>query len=166
MSPDEAAVRGEVAGGPFRLGEAGGRWSAPSLVWPHLTVDVAAPARPGGPSVYAVRLDLAGYPQHAPLAVFWDRLADARLPADRWPAGTAESRTQAVFRPDWAASNHGFYAAFDRSAITTHPDWAVVHAAEAWTPDRTLTDYLDFVYDLLASPDYSGPRLPWPPDLL
>lgn len=166
MRPDEAALRQHLTGGPFLLGMAEGRWREPEFAWPHLTLEVAAPARPGGPAFYTVRFDLSGYPQQAPLATFWDPTTGAVLADDRWPTGTPNSRPPAVFRPDWARGHGGFYAAFDRSAITTHPDWRTLHAAEAWTPQRTLTDYLEFIHGLLASPDHTGPRSPWPPALL
>lgn len=166
VRPDEAAARDDLAGGPFRLGLALGRWQNARLQWPHLTIDVAAASRPGAPGFYTLRIDLSGYPTQAPLGEFWDPVADVKLPAERWPLGAPGSRPEAILRPDWAAGHHGLYAAFDRSGISTHPDWRQQHPSEAWTSQHTLTDYLESVHDLLASPDYTGTRSPQTPPLL
>ena len=166
VRPDEADAREAVAGGPFRLGLALGRWRDVRLDWPHLIVDIAAAPRPDAPDVYTLRVDLSGYPAQAPLGEFWDPVANAKLPANQWPSGAPGSRPEAILRPDWAAGHHGLYAAFDRSGISTHPDWRQQHPSEAWTPQRTLTDYLESVHDLLASPDYAGTRRPQPSALL
>lgn len=156
--PDESAVREHLAGGPFRLGLAHGRWRNPRLVWPHLTVEVAAADRPGGPPFYTLRVELNGYPAMAPLGEFWAPDDDTKLAPERWPGGTPNSRVVALLRPDWAKGHHGLYAAFDRSGLTHHPEWRQTHSTEAWTPRHTLSDYLEHVHDLLASPDYTGPR--------
>lgn len=166
MRPDEAAAREHLAGGAFRLGLTLSRWREPRLEWPHLLVNVAAAERPGAPAWYPFRLELSNYPAQAPLGEFWDRAADTKLAPDRWPTGTPDSRPAAILRPDWALNQHGLYAAFDRSGISTHPDWHQNHPAEAWAAHHTLTDYLEYVHDLLASPDYTGSCLPWSLDLL
>ena len=155
VGPDERVLRAHVQAGPFQSGADRGRWRLLSISWPYAVIAVAAAPRPGAPDEYALRFDLAGYPQSAPTARPWDTDQDAPLPPARWPHG--RSRVPQVFRPDWQGGS-ALYLPCDRVSFQGHDAWQQQHPDLLWKPTHDITHYLGIVHELLISSDYSGVR--------
>ncbi len=155
MTPDERVFRDHLVGGPFRSGEVRGKWRLIAISWPHTVIGVRATARTDGPDEYALRFDLTNYPVDAPTAEPWDAEHDVRLPASAWPGGC--SRVSQAFRPDWM-QGQCLYIPCDRRSIAGHDIWATQHPNLSWKPTSDITLYLEAVYELLNSSDYTGPR--------
>ena len=113
---------------------------------------MSAAERPGSPSEYGLRVDLAGYPQEAPTATPWDLELNVVLAPERRPKG---SRVGHVFRTDWE-DGEALYAPWDRKGLSEHSEWAQDHPADAWHPEREIAFFLGRVHELLNTDDYAG----------
>lgn len=159
VAPDEAALRADLESTTFLAGVAEGRWAmhGPSgIEFPHIVIWVSAAARPGGPTCFWLRMNLAGYRPHAPTAMLWDPETRAQLELAKYPKGGGD--VGKVFRTDWPSEGGGtaLYHPMDRRPLSDHADWKTVYAGQAWTARRTVVDYLEMVYGLLNSPNYRG----------
>ena len=152
---DERVFRAHVRAGPFQSGVDRGRWRLISIGWPYAIIGLSAAPRPGAPDEYALRFNLAGYPQSAPTARPWDVEQDAPLPTARWPHG--RSRVPQAFRPDWQGGS-ALYLPCDRVSFQGHDAWRSQHPHMLWKPTGDITQYLQIIYELLTSSDYSGIR--------
>jgi hypothetical protein len=154
VAPDERAARAHLAGGAFRAGEASRRWRLVDITWPHVTIAIAAAARPNNPDEFALRFECNGYPNTAPTASIWDLDTGTSLPDARRPKG---ARAAQLFRTDgWHGGATAMYAAWDRAGLQAHPEWAQQYPRLAWNPTRTLTFILDNVHEVLNADDYLG----------
>ncbi|MEQ1716895.1 MAG: hypothetical protein ABL907_13055 [Hyphomicrobium sp.] len=153
--PDRQAIERDLAAPGFRSGEIEGRWKLRSLSWPFAHISVRAPERPNGPTEFAFRFECKGYPQRPATAQPWDLSAAAPLAHKDWPGGGP--LVTAVFRPDWESGNC-LYIPCDRISIEKHPNWPNEHPARLWQASRGILSYLEQLYDLLNSSDYSGVR--------
>ena len=150
LTPDARAFGADVAAAPFCLGEVGGKWRLREIVWPKALIDVTASV-----GTVSLRFDLSGFPAQPPTAQLWDPVANCPLPFHRWPRGKG-GRVSDVFRSDW---QHGtaLYLACDRVTIMTHPNWVTQMPARLWRTNGSIVQYLEEVYVLLNSEDYSPP---------
>jgi hypothetical protein len=155
--PDERTFQEHLARGAYLRGVTLGRWQLLQMNWPEAVFHVRASPRPSGPDRYALKLDLAGYPQQGPTARLWDVSTDEPLAAEAYPTGPAGSRVERAFRTDW---NNGaaLYLPCDRVALKAHPNWLTLHPSLAWNPDRDIAFFLEIVHDLLHSSTYTGTR--------
>lgn len=151
-SPDEHAARVALESPSFQSGVDDGRWRLVSFNWPIGVFAVSAAPRDCSPVEYGLRIDLAGYPQQAPTAEPWSLERGERLAVSERPKG---ERAGHAFRCDW---EHGraLYVPWDRVGLASHPDWAALHTAYAWHPERDLVFFLRCVHDLLNDDDYLG----------
>lgn len=158
MLPDERAFRAHVARGRFQAGTDRGDWRIDRDEWPHPLISVAAPERQGGPEGFVFRFDLNQYPSVAPTSQPWDAERDAPLAAELWPAGTG--RVSIVFNPGWAPETiRALYHPIDRRSLVGHDSWRTQDPGSIWDPSRMdIVDYLQVIYELLHSPEYSGLR--------
>lgn len=155
MEIAETILRAHLEAGPFQSGVDRGRWRLVASEWPLAIIAVSAAERPGGPSEYAFRFECTGYPQTPPTAQPWSEANNAPLAPDRWPGG--RSRVPLAFNPRWK-SGQSLYLPCDRLAIEGHDLWKTKHPSLIWSPQRDITHYLQVIYELLNSSDYSGPR--------
>ena len=153
--PDEKMFRSHVQDGPFIAGVDRGRWRLVSIEWPYALIGVAAAARVDWPAEYIFRFECSNYPQAAATAQPWDLDQNTPLDFARWPGG--KSRIPAVFRPDWKEGKC-LYLPCDRISIEGHEAWRTQHPHLLWKTTSDITLYLEELYDLLNSSDYSGPR--------
>ena len=149
MTPDERALRADVAKAAFRLGESEGRWRLIEISWPSVKIGVSAKD-----SVeYVLKFDCANYPGTPPTARPWDLLGNAQLAANRWPRGKG-GRLSAVFRPDWKGGS-ALYLPCDRISIAGHEPWRTQMPSKLWQPSMGIVHYLELVHELLHSKDYT-----------
>lgn len=155
VRPDELVFRSHIQGGAFLAGVDGRRWRLISIDWPHALIGVNARQREEWPSEYVFRFECSNYPQAAVTAQPWD--LDQKLPLDakRWPGG--KSRIPSVFRPDWKGGQC-LYLPCDRISVEGHNDWPTRYPHLIWKATSDITLYLEELYDLLNSSDYTGPR--------
>jgi len=153
--PDERAFHADIAAGSFQLGNCLNHWELGAINWPLVQIAVAAAVREGAPDKYWFRFDCTGYPQQAPTARPWDPANNQPLPAQRWPGG--RTRIPAVFRPDWKDGTC-LYLPCDRISIEGHENWRTAHPSLVWSPSRGIILYLQELYALLNSSDYTGVR--------
>lgn len=155
VRPDEQVFRRHVLEGPFQSGVDRGLWRLVSVEWPYAVVAVSAASREGGPAEYSFRFELTDYPQAAPTAQLWDVATQSRLAPAQWPTG--RFRVPSVFRPDWK-EGVCLYLPCDRVSVEGHDGWRAQHPYLLWHAGRDITLYLEAVYELLNSSDYSGLR--------
>jgi hypothetical protein len=154
VAPDERKVRADLAGGGFRAGEVARRWRLVDITWPHVTIAIAAAARPNSPDEFALRFECNGYPNTAPTGGIWAVDTETSLAAAQRPKGV---RAEQLFRTDgWHGGATAMYAAWDRAGLQAHPEWAQTYPRLAWNATRTLTFILDNVHEVLNSDDYLG----------
>lgn len=152
MSPDERAARAALDSPRFLSGADAGRWRLASLEWPIAVCAVSAAPRANAPNEYGLRIDLSGYPQHAPTAEPWCLNQGMRLPPDQRPKG---ERVGHAFRTDWE-EGRALYVPYDRVALSGHPGWPSRHRAYVWHPERDIAFFLGCVHELLNNDDYLG----------
>jgi len=155
IPPDRQVLERDLAAPGFRCGQIEDRWRLHSLKWPLAQIAIRAPSRPNAPDEYGFRFECSGYPQNAASAQPWDLAADAPLPHKLWPGGGP--LVTAVFRPDWE-NGRCLYIPCDRISIDKHANWPNEHPARLWQPTRGIICYLEQLYDLLHTSDYSGIR--------
>lgn len=155
MDIAETVLRAHLEAGPFQSGVDRGRWRLLAVNWPHAILAVTAAERPAAPCEYAFRFECTGYPQTPPTAQPWSEANNAPLPPARWPGG--RSRIPLAFNPGWK-SGQCLYLPCDRLAIEGHDPWRTQHPSLIWSPLRDITQYLQVIYELLHSSDYSGLR--------
>jgi hypothetical protein len=155
IPPDHLLLQRDLAGPKFRCGEIAGRWRLVSLKWPFAVIAVSAPAKAGAPDEYAFRFECTGYPQDPATAQPWDVATDSPLAPKQWPGGGP--LLTAVFRPDWEGARC-LYIPCDRISIQKHANWPTEHPARLWQASCGITCYLEQIYDLLHTSDYSGIR--------
>jgi hypothetical protein len=155
MRLDEAALRRDLAGAPFLLGERDGRWRFDKIEWPYVFIAVTAVPRPGAPSEYLFRFECAGYPRVAATASLWDKATSTLPSVAQWPNGRL--RVPSVFRPDWK-SGTALYLPCDRVSIEGHDAWRTRHPSQCWSEQLGINRYLEVLSELLNSGDYSGVR--------
>jgi hypothetical protein len=154
LAPDERTFRAHLEGGRFRAGVAAGRWRVREITWPYALIAVSAAERSHSPSEFVLRLELGGYPHTAPTGSVWDVVANDCLAADRRPKG---ERAAQLFRVDgWIGGATAMYAAWDRSGLEAHGDWAEKNRMQAWNPTRDICFLLENVHEVLNSDEYLG----------
>ena len=150
VSQAETAFWLHLRGGPFRTGEAKGRWRLISMDWPHATFVVrAADSRE-----FAFRFDCTGYPRVPVTACPWNVESDTPLDRSRWPSGRVRLRD--AFNPSWRPD--AIYLPCDREAIQGHQSWVHQHPSLSWDPSIGIVCYLRVLSDLLNSGDFQGVR--------
>lgn len=151
MSPDEKALRADLARAPFRVGAAEKRWALVAISWPHVLISVCA--RDG--RAFVLRFDCGGYPAIPPTSGLWDCRRNAILATSAWPRSKG-GRLGAVFRPDWKGGS-ALYLPCDRESIPGHDNWRNEMPSKIWKPSIGLVQYLELVHELLNSADYQTP---------
>lgn len=154
-SPDRTLLERDLAAPQFRCGEIRGYWRRVSTLWPHVVIEVSAAPRLNSPSSYAFRFECSGYRQTPVTAQPWNTVSNAALPAKDWPTG--RSIVPSVFRPEWKAGTC-LYLPCDRTSIQGHEGWRSQHPSRLWNAARGIICYLEQLYDLLNSSDYTGVR--------
>ena len=149
LSPDERAFRADLIGPAFRLGEIDGRWRLVGMSWPCIFVALVAK----DDREFILRLNCSGYPQSPPTGGPWDMARNAILGFDQWPKGFG-GRLSAVFRTEWK-SGSALYLPCDRESLVGHDNWRHETPSKIWRPSDGITQYLDLIYELLHSRDYS-----------
>ena len=155
MNLDEQIFRFHVDEGPFQSGVDQNRWKLISIDWPFVLINISATHHEGWPDFYCFRFECSNYPDAAVTAQPWDIQINGPLHSDKWPNG--KDRVPKVFRADWK-NGQCLYLPCDRISIEGHSDWHVKHAHLIWKSTSDITLYLDAVYELLNSSDYTGPR--------
>lgn len=155
MGPDERVLRAHIEGGPFQSGVDRGYWRLIVITWPHVFLVVSAAPRDQAPSEYVFRFECSNYPRVPPTARPWDAKRNVPLEAAKWPGGSG--RVAFAFRPDWLGGQ-ALYLPCDRLAIAGHDAWRTQHSHLIWKTTSDITLYLEAIYDLLHSRDYSGCR--------
>jgi hypothetical protein len=150
-TPDARAFQADLEGAPFVLGVAEGRWE---LLSAKETIAIIAVAAKDGRK-YALRFDVAGYPQAAPTARLWEALANIPLPFEKWPRSRG-GRLGAVFRQDWKGGT-ALYLPCDRNAFEGHENWRTQMPSKVWRPAEGIVHYLEQVDELLHCHDYVAP---------
>ncbi len=151
-SSDEEALRRDLFGCAFRLGERRGKWALRGIYFPYVLCFVAAPPRPRGPVGILLRSECKGYSGVAPTSQLWHGGHNIALPVANRPRSGS---SVLVAFSDW---NPCLYHPIDRLA-SQH--WAADQFVEQrWTPDRTITFLLETVHGILNRTDYSGADLP------
>ncbi len=146
-TPDEIALRAELAKAPFRLGVAEGRWRLLSIAWPIVLIGVFAIDG----AEFAIRFEANGYPGGI-TGRLWDAGTNGIPAPERWPANNG-GRVAAVFRRDWKQGS-ALYLPCDREAIVGHDPWRTAHPEQLWSPAKGITHYLELVHELLHCGDY------------
>lgn len=150
--PDQRAFDEQANDPAFRAGVHRGCWRIERVTWPVVDISVAAVPREGAPDRFVLRCDLTNFPANAPSATLWDPDTDAMLPIERRPKGEDAG---VVFRVDWEGGR-ALYAPYDRVGLSTHQNWATDYPRTAWTPTRTLTWWVNRIFELLNDDDYTG----------
>jgi hypothetical protein len=151
--PDQLLMERDLAASNFRRGEIENCWRHVTTTWPFVVVAVTAAPRDNSPAEYGFRFECTGYRQSAPTAQPWDLSTNAPLAPNRWPTG--RSILPSVFRPQWKEGTC-LYLPCDRLAIEGHGNWLHEHPSRLWDPARGILCYLEQLYDLLVSSDYTG----------
>lgn len=154
MTDDERALRADLAAGPFRLGQARGKWHLLEVEWPYAYIAVAADRRENAPGEFAFRFLCSGYRRQAPTAAPVDPTSRQPLAPARWPGGT--DRVALAFNPNWRAD--AIYVGLDGTALIGHEPWRTQFPGQCWTENHTIVAYLELLYGLLHSPSYAGLR--------
>jgi hypothetical protein len=149
IAPDEVALRRDLVGASFRLGELRGHWRLARLAFPLAYFEVAAPLMPAGPDAFLLRLTCDGYRALAPTGQLWHGKHDRRLTLEERPR--AQNGTVLPNFSDWGDC---LYHPIDRIGRTHWP--LEQHAELSWGPDSTITHYLETVRELLLDPLYAG----------
>ena len=157
MAPslDQQMFERGVSSASFRLGVRDKRWRVIEIRWPHAFIAVHAAERNGAPNEYVFRFDCSNYPQNAVTAQPWMPSLGGPLPANQWPTGA--SRVPAAFNPAWK-NGICLYLPCDRLAMEGHDPWRQKYPSYLWAPDKGIIRYLEIVYELLNSRDYTGIR--------
>lgn len=139
--PAQRRLERDLDAADFESGVAAGMWRSLKLDWPHLFVAITA----GDGHELGMRLLVDSYTALAPAGQPWDLNTDCPLPPALWPTGGTAPQ---IFRAaDWSVANgNAPYMACDRVGLSTHPDWASVNAARAWSATRTIAFYLREVH--------------------
>jgi hypothetical protein len=153
MGVDERAFREDVVGAGFQAGADRGYWQLLSIDWPYAIISVTAAARPSGPSEFAFRFELTGYPDAGVTASPWDAGADAPLAQAQWPAG---GPADLAFNPAWPFD--AVYIPTDRIALKDHDPWRTDHPSYVWDPREGISRYLRVLHELLTDEEYQGVR--------
>ena len=120
--------------------------------WPVVLIAVAAAPRARSSSEYALRFDLAGYPETAPTATPWNPTTGGILEQELRPKG---ERVGHVFRTNWE-DGKALYAPFDRVALNSHSSWRTKYPRRAWDSSKDLTWLLQIIHEMLNNDDYIG----------
>lgn len=152
---DEKIFRQHLDEGPFQIGVDRNKWQLVSINWPHVIINVSATPHGGWPTKYAFRFDCTNYPAVPVTAQPWDIELNGPLESGKWPGG--KNRVPKVFRPDWK-NGKCLYLPCDRISIEGHTNWPSKYPHLIWTPESDITLYLEAIYELLNSKDYTGPR--------
>lgn len=147
MTPDEQALRADLASARFLSGEDRNRWQFKQLQWPHVYVNVIA--RDG--REFTLRLNCNGFPTSPPTGTFWDMATNARLPFDKWPKGG--ERICLTLKPEWK-NGDALYIPCDRESFAGHDAWVSQYPQLIWKPLKGISHYLEVVHELLQSRDY------------
>ncbi len=157
VRPDYKSLVEDLERSAFLLGACTGRWRMVSLEWPYLIITVSAAKRAGMPSEYSFRFECTGYRRTPATGRPWDVAAKQPLPFDRWPNG--RSRVPGAFRTDWK-NGEALYLPCDRVSLEGHPLWLSQYPTMCWSEQTGIVSYLEVIYELLNSQDYTGVRCP------
>lgn len=151
--PDQRLLEHDLAAAEFRCGEIEGHWRHVATTWPHVVIAVSAAPRPNALAEYGFRFECTGYRQSPPTSRPWDLTTNAPLAFNCWPTG--RSIVPSVFRTNWKDGTC-LYLPCDRMAIEGHTNWYHEYPERVWNPLRGIVCYLEQLYDLLTSNDYTG----------
>jgi hypothetical protein len=157
MPPDRAVWEADLKSPAFRMGEIDGRWRHIETSWPTAVIAVTAAARERSPAEFWIRFECSGYRARAVTGQLWDGRSGAGLAAALWPQG--RSIVPSVFRPTWR-NGTCLYLPCDRLSFEGHPNWVTQHAERLWNPARGIICYLEQLYEILNSSDYTGALCP------
>ena len=152
---DEQIFRKHLDEGPFQIGVDREKWQLISINWPYVIINISATPHEGWPTMYALRFECTNYPDVPVTAQLWNIEKNTPLESSKWPGGS--SRIPKVFRPDWKEGKC-LYLPCDRISIEGHSNWPSKYPHLIWTSDSDITLYLEAIYELLNSKDYTGPR--------
>ena len=152
VSPDRLLLDKDLAAAEFRLGEIEGRGRLVSVDWPHVVIAVAVAERDRSDRELGLRFECTGYRQTPVTAQPWDLNDHRPLPHDRWINGKV--MVPSIFRPEWNGGQC-LYLPCDRMAIEGHGNWRNEHPGRLWDSSRGLICYLEQIYDLLNSGDFT-----------
>jgi hypothetical protein len=155
MSPSETLLKTDLEAPAFCCGEIEGRWRHERTEWPHTLISVSAARRARAPGQFTFRFECSGYRQTPATGQPWDLVLNAPLATDNWPQG--RSIVPSVFRPEWRQGTC-IYLPCDRLSLEGHASWVHEHPARLWHPERGIVCYLEQLYELLNSNDYTGTR--------
>lgn len=153
LPPDRALLEQDLAASEFRCGEIEGRWRHVATDWPYAIIAVSAPERSNAPKEFGFRFECSGYRQNPVTAQPWDIVANAPLPASRWPTGNAILTS--VFRPTWKQGKC-LYLPCDRMAMDGHEHWRHQHPQRLWQAARGIICYLEQIFELFHQGGYTG----------
>ena len=155
QSLDEKIFDSHLKGGTFQYGVDQKKWRLISIEWPYVIIGVNAKTHNGWPTEYSFRFECSDYPNSPVTAQPWDINTNKPLDPNKWPGG--KNRVPKVFRPDWKGGAC-LYLPCDRISIEGHSAWPSKHPHLIWKPTSEITLYLEAIYELINSSDYSGPR--------
>lgn len=150
LAPDERAFKDDISKPVFRLGVVDGKWRLVETSWPFAFFGVTA----SDGIEYVLRLHCQGYPQSAPTGGPWDMNQNTVLAFNAWPKGQG-GRLSAVFRTDWK-NGTALYLPCDRESAVGHDNWRRETPSKIWRPEDGVIQYLELVYELLHSRDYTS----------
>src|SRR5258706_5130624 len=151
--PDQLLLEKDLTSAEFRCGEIEGKWRHVSTTWPHVIIAVRPARVANGPAEFVFRFECTGYRETAVTGQPWNPETNSPLPAKDWPAG--RSIIPSVFRPQWK-EGLCLYLPCDRLSIQGHNDWLHQHPSRLWDSSRGILCYLEQIYELLNSNDYTG----------
>ena len=144
MDRDEAALRADLAGAPFKLGIYRGRWELVRIRFPFVWFRIPRPPLKPGPSYFLLRVDATDYP--GPLtAQLWDARTDTPLAANLRPHGAGGIL---IAFQQWQAC---LYHPVDRMA---RDHWPNQFADMAWKAGDDIISFLETVHALIHDPAY------------
>jgi hypothetical protein len=149
MAPDERAFLDHIEKGAFRLGVAEQKWRLEMMGWPHVYIGIRA----RDDRWFTLRFECTNYPIGLPTACLWDLERSARLAVEHWPKSRG-GRVAAVFNPSWKEGT-ALYLPCDREAMLGHDAWPTTLPQLIWRPIDGIAQYLEIVYELLNSYDYT-----------
>jgi len=155
-TPSQRKLEADLADGPFKMGEANKKWGLLEdleKTWPYALFWVKAGQRQYAPDCFLLNLHVENYPSAGPSGGFWDTESGDVLAAEKWPKGTGQ--VAAVFRHGWQ-NGKMLYHPLDGGTLSSHSDWPEKHPSDIWTSEKIVVDYLEMVFSLLHSGDYTG----------
>lgn len=135
----------------FLLGVNRGQWRLLRCEWPYVFFEVCAIDK----CWYCLRLELSNYPQDAPWGCLCDMTTGETLSVQKRPK-SRDSNNLGIVSAVFQSRHSEIYAPCDRHALVRHDHWPQKYPHKIWSPDKTVTFYLEQIHDALNSPDYQA----------